>query len=66
MEIHQKKAGPDNHRLKTMMKRSIEQAPCVGSKRFRVCRQNARMLNPFQLPNPHEPRRQRSLSTVDG
>ena len=25
MEIHQKKAGPDYHRLKTMMKRSIEQ-----------------------------------------
>ena len=24
MEIHQKKAGPDNHRLKTMVKRSIE------------------------------------------
>ena len=25
MEMHQKKAGPDNHRLKTMVKRSIEQ-----------------------------------------
>ena len=25
MEIHLKKAGPDNHRLKTMAKRSIEQ-----------------------------------------
>ena len=25
MEIHQKKAGPDHHRLKTMVKRSIEQ-----------------------------------------
>ena len=25
MEIRQKKAGPDNHRLKTMEKRSIEQ-----------------------------------------
>ena len=25
MEIHQKKLGPDNHRLKTMVKRSIEQ-----------------------------------------
>ena len=25
MEIHQKKAGPDYHRLKTMKKRSIEQ-----------------------------------------
>ena len=24
-EIHQKKAGPDYHRLKTMVKRSIEQ-----------------------------------------
>ena len=27
MEIHQKKAGPDYHRLKTMVKRSIEQNP---------------------------------------
>ena len=26
MEIHQKKAGPDYHRLKTMVKRSIEQS----------------------------------------
>ena len=25
MEIHQKKAGPDHHILKTMVKRSIEQ-----------------------------------------
>ena len=25
MEIHQEKAGPDYHRLKTMVKRSIEQ-----------------------------------------
>ena len=25
LEIHQKKAGPDYHRLKTMVKRSIEQ-----------------------------------------
>ena len=25
MEIHQKKAGPDCHRLKAMVKRSIEQ-----------------------------------------
>ena len=25
MEIHQKKVGPENHRLKTMVKRSIEQ-----------------------------------------
>ena len=25
MEIHHKKAGPDFHRLKTMVKRSIEQ-----------------------------------------
>ena len=25
MEIHLKKAGPDYHRLKTMVKRSIEQ-----------------------------------------
>ena len=26
MEIHQKKAGPDYHRLKTMVKRSVEQS----------------------------------------
>ena len=26
LEIHQKKIGPDFHRLKTMVKRSIEQA----------------------------------------
>ena len=26
LEIHQKKAGPDYHRLKTMVKRSIEQS----------------------------------------
>ena len=25
LEIHQKKAGPDNHKLKTMVKKSIEQ-----------------------------------------
>ena len=25
MEVHQKKAGPDYHRLKTMVRRSIEQ-----------------------------------------
>ena len=25
LEIHQKKAGPDYHRLKTMVKRSVEQ-----------------------------------------
>ena len=25
LEIHQKRAGPDHHRLKTMVKRSIEQ-----------------------------------------
>ena len=25
LEIHQKKAGPDYHRLKTMVKRSLEQ-----------------------------------------
>ena len=25
LEIHQKKSGPDYHRLKTMVKRSIEQ-----------------------------------------
>ena len=33
MEIHQKKLGPDYHRLKTMVKRSIEQD--VRSKNLR-------------------------------
>ena len=28
MGIHQKKAGPDYHRLKTMVKRNIEQTSC--------------------------------------
>ena len=38
IEIHQKKAGPDYHRLKTMVKRSIEQ--------------NLRMKN-FEARNGH-------------
>ena len=29
MEIHQKKAGPDKHTMKTMVKRSIEQNPRI-------------------------------------
>ena len=29
MDIHQKKAGPGDHRLKTMVKRSIEQNPRI-------------------------------------
>ena len=29
METHQKKLGPDYHRLKTMVKRSIEQNPRI-------------------------------------
>ena len=29
LEIHQKKLGPDYHRLKTMVKRSIEQNPRI-------------------------------------
>ena len=32
LEIHQKKLGPDYHRLKTMVKRSIEQE--IGNKNF--------------------------------
>ena len=32
LEMHQKKLGPDNHRLKTMVKRSIEQE--IRSKNF--------------------------------
>ena len=32
MEIHQKKSGPDYHRLKTMVKRSIEQNPRIKNK----------------------------------
>ena len=31
LEIHQKKAGPDYHRLKTMVKRSIEQSLRIRS-----------------------------------
>ena len=34
MEIHQKKAGPDYHRLKTMVKRSIEQE--IRNKNFGI------------------------------
>ena len=34
MEIHQKKAGPDYHRLKTMVKRNIEQD--LRNKNFEV------------------------------
>ena len=34
MEIHQKKIGPDYHRLKTMVKRSIEQE--IRSKNFGI------------------------------
>ena len=33
LEIHQKKIGPDNHRLKTMVKRSTEQE--IRNKNFR-------------------------------
>ena len=29
LETHQNKAGPDDHRLKTMVKRSIEQNPRI-------------------------------------
>ena len=32
LETHQKKAGPDYHRLKTMVKRSIEQE--IGNRNF--------------------------------
>ena len=34
LEIHQKKLGPDYHRLKTMVKRSIEQD--IRNKNFRA------------------------------
>ena len=34
MEIHQKKAGPDDHRLKSMVKRSIEQE--IRNKNFGI------------------------------
>ena len=34
MEIHQKKLGPDHHRLKTMVKRSIEQE--IRNKNFGI------------------------------
>ena len=34
MEIHEKKIGPEYHRLKTMVKRSIEQE--IRNKNFRI------------------------------
>ena len=38
LEIHQKNAGPDNHRLKTMVKRSIEQD--LRNRNFEVRNEN--------------------------
>ena len=47
MEIHQKKLGPDYHRLKTMVKRSIEQD--IRNKNFGArngnCERNAVVKN---------------------
>ena len=50
MEIHQKKAGPDHHRLKTMVKRSIEQ--------------NLRMKN-FEARNGNYERKRRGQESGD-
>ena len=48
MEVHQKKVGPDYHRLKTMVKRSIEQD--IRNKNFGArngnCERNAVVKNP--------------------
>ena len=47
IKIHQKKAGPDYHRLKTTVKRSIEQE--IGNKNFGIrngnCERNAVVKN---------------------
>ena len=47
MEIHQKKIGPDYHRLKTVVKRSIEQG--IRDKNFGArngnCERNAAVKN---------------------
>ena len=52
LEIHQKKLGPDFHRLKTMVKRSIEQD--IRNKNFGIrngnCQKNAVVKN--QGPKP--------------
>ena len=58
MEIHQKKAGPDNHRLKTMVKRSIEQD--LRMKNFEARNGNYE-TNPVVKNQGTKQREQRSL-----
>ena len=50
MENHQKKAGPDHHRLKTMVKRSIEQNLRIKNAEARKgnCKRNAVVKNQGQ------------------
>ena len=58
MEIHQKKAGPDYHRLKTMVKRSIEQN--LRMKNFEA--RNGNFETSAVVKNPRmKQREQRSL-----
>ena len=51
LEIHQKKLGPDYHRLKTMVKRSIEQDiqnKNLGDQKWKLSRRNAVVKNQGQ------------------
>ena len=58
MEIHQKKAGPDYHRLKTMVKRSIEQD--IRNKNFGA--RNGNFETSAMVKNPRTKQRgQRTL-----
>ena len=57
MEIHHKKAGPDYHRLKTMVKRSIEQS--LRIKNFEA--RNGNFETSAVVKNRTKQRQQRSL-----
>ena len=52
LEIHQKKSKPDHHRLKTMVKRSIEQDPRTRNFEARIGRIESNML----VKDPREQR----------
>ena len=58
VEIHQKKAGPDYHRLKAMVKRSIEQE--IRNKNFGVRSGNFEKNNVIKNPGTKQ-REQRTL-----
>ena len=53
LEIHQKKAKPDYHRLKTMAKRSIEQDLRTRNFEVRNGKIESRMLVKNQKEQPH-------------